>query len=99
MKPIEFKNRGFGKTIDNIHEFFCMFNDDKNKSPFYFNGLECYYLGVEKNNENWDKTEFVFEADLCNDYTKEEKVGRVEIRIPYKSLITGNVTFYVGWDE
>ena len=52
MKPIEFKTRGFGKTIDNIHEFFCMFNDDKNKSPFYFNGLECYYLGVEKNNEN-----------------------------------------------
>ena len=45
------------------------------------------------------KSEFVFEADLYNTYTEEELVGKVGIKIPYKHILNGNVTFSVGWDE
>ena len=34
MKPIEFKTSGFGKSIDEIHQFFCLFNDDKKRFLF-----------------------------------------------------------------
>ena len=99
MKPIEFKTSGFGKSIDEIHQFFCLFNDDKHKIPFYFNGIKCYYSGFELNNSELMKSELVFEANLYNSYTEEELVGKVEIKIPYKHILNGNVTFSVGWDE
>ena len=100
MKPIEFKTSGFGKSIDEIHQFFCLFNDDKNKIPFYLSGIiKCYYSGVEINNNELMKTEFVFESDLYSTYTEEESVGKVKIKIPYKHILNGNVTFSVGWDE
>ena len=99
MKPIEFKTSGFGKSIDEIHQFFCLFNNDKNKIPFYFNGIKCYYSGVEINNSELMKSEFVFESDLYNTYTKKELVGKVKINIPYKHILNENGTFSVGWDE
>ena len=98
MKPIEFKTSGFGKYIDEIHQFFCLFNDDKNKIPFYFSGIKCYYSGLKINNSELMKSEFVFESDLYNTAEKES-VGKVEIKVPYKHILNGNVTFSVGWDE